>query len=387
MSFGSCQCQCSESGSIVGRDETPSLGPGIGRDLLLRLGPLYFELIWNWLLLGTLIVQTYYYYLSFKRDSKWLKALVYTILLLDLVQAGTSAHTSFHTFVLYYGDPRIVMLPNKTIIGLPLFGGLVGGIVQLFYAWRIWALTRWAYKSVWLMGYVGVVVCTSLVSTVCAVTFAFIYLKIGSQAGVFATDGVRLFATWYAAGFAVDVLIAIAMVLIVTNAKTNTTFRKTNNLLTKILIRVVATGVMNALSNGLGVVFLYAWPLLGLAEVPAYLGGKLYSNMMLVSLNSRYTDAEAAYAQGGVTTTGFFSSVPVNGSHSAPLQFAPNFKVGEGTTVTLTGRTGTGPGFESGIRTGIERKSTSLQLDGEDIELREFEAREQVIDTPGSAGR
>jgi len=382
------------NGRIVSRDETPGLGPGTGRDLLLQLGPIYFALIWNWMLLGTLIVQTYYYHLSFKRDSKWLKGLVYTILVFDLAQAGLSAHTSFYTFVLYYGNPLILQTPNPTILGLPLFGGLVGGAVQLFYAWRIWTLARWAYKSYWLRGYVGVVVCTSLVSTISAITFAFIFLKIQTQAGLYATVAVRLYATWYAAGFAVDVLIALAMVIIVTNAKTNNSFRKTNDLLTKVLIRIVATGVVNAVANGLGVVFINVWPAYDLSEVPAYIGGKLYSNMMLVSLNSRYTDAETTYAQGGVSvsvsTTDISSSAPTNSQPGRPgpgtgklakLQFTPNYKLrgagGLGATSTQTSTSGirTGFGTDYMMWNEDEIKNPSLQPGGEDIQLQEFERK------------
>jgi len=323
--------------TIVARDDIPGLGPGIGKDLLLQLGPLFFALIWNWMLLGTSIVQTYYYYLSYKRDSIWLKSFVYSILVLDLTQTALSTHTSFHTFVLYYGNPLALQMPTRTIIGLPLFGGLVGGCVQLFYAWRIWTLARWAYRSVWLMVFVGVVICTSLVSTVCGVTGAFIYLKVDTQAGIYATDLTKLFATWYSAGFAVDVLIAVAMVFIVTNAKTNTTFKRTNDILTNILLRAVATGIVNAIINGLGVLFLYAWPLYDLSEFPTFVGGKLYANTLLVTLNSRYTDSES-YTHAPPSTTNNSSpgrtgpNIIADGKQLESIKFAPGFRSGDSTT-------------------------------------------------------
>src|ERR1700754_4700142 len=49
---------------------------------------------------------------------------VYFVVILDLIQTGLSTHSSYHTFVLYYGNPLVLQIPAKTIIGLSLFGGL-----------------------------------------------------------------------------------------------------------------------------------------------------------------------------------------------------------------------------------------------------------------------
>jgi len=313
--------------TIAGRDESPTLGPGIGTDLLLQLGPIFFSLVFNWCLLGTLIVQTYNYYLSFKQDSKWLKALVYIVFIFDLLQTALSTHSSFHTLVLFYGKPLVLQMPALTIIGTPLFGGLVGGCVQLFYAWRIWTLAKWPYKGIWLKVFIGIIVCTSVVATICAFTGSFIYLKIDTQAGIYATDLSKLFATWFSAGFAVDVLIAIAMFFIISNAKTNTSFKKTSDILSKVLIRTVATGAINAFVNCFGIVFLYAWPTFDLSEVAPYIGGKLYSNTLLMTLNARRTDSESL--SNGPTSTSELStamSTDRTPGQLESLKFAPNLK-------------------------------------------------------------
>jgi len=78
---------------------------------------------------------------------------------------------------------------------------------------------------------------------------------------------------------------------LLTNARTNTSFRKTNDLVTKILIRAIATGAVNAVVNGLEVLFILHWPENDLSEVPSYLGGKLYSNAFMSTLNARATDS------------------------------------------------------------------------------------------------
>jgi len=186
-----------------------------------------------------------------------------------------------------------------------------------------------------------------------------------TQSEVFATALEKVLSTWFAAGFAVDALIAIAMIFIVTNAKTNATFRRTNDILTKVLIRAVATGLINAIINGLGLLFLYAWPTFDLAEIPPYTGGKLYSNALLVTLNARYTDAEVHYAPN--STTNLSSSAPRNvmPGNLESLKFAPNMKLKQQAEQGKTS-TGVSRGNESEMMTGsldtIARSTDNIQM-------------------------
>jgi len=140
---------------------------------------------------------------------------------------------------------------------------------------------------------VTVIVLTTVLATITSVTASFLYLAIDSQHGIYITDLVTLFTIWVSAAFAVDTIVAIAMWTLLTNAKTNTTFRQTNDLVTKILIRAIATGALNAVVNGLEVLFLLHWPTNDLSEIPSYLGGKLYSNAFMSTLNARKTDTDS----------------------------------------------------------------------------------------------
>ena len=107
---------------------------------------------------------------------------VYAVLLMDITQSALSTHSTFHTFVLYYGNPQVLQTPAKTVTGLSLFGGLgerhcthfpivqslrgggcaVGGAVQFFYAWRIWTLGRYAVNKIILSILVTVIVLVRL---------------------------------------------------------------------------------------------------------------------------------------------------------------------------------------------------------------------------------
>jgi len=315
-------------GSLIKRDDIPGLGPGVGRYLLLELGPVFFALAFNYFLLGALLVQTYNYYQHFKRDSKWLKIFVYSVVVMDLLQTALSSHATFHTFVLYYGTPAVTQMPAKTIMSLFLFGGLVGGCVQLFYAWRIWTLAK-SFKSIWFIAYVVVVVCTATLSTVCAVTAAALDVIVDDQADLYGAIISKLLAIWFAASFAVDALIAIAMVFIVSSAKTNTSFKRTQDILGKILLRAVATGLATAALNCLEIPLFFVWPNTDLGELPVYIGGKVYSNTLLVTLNARYTDSEAYSSHGPMFTSNFNSSGPQVGGNKTmdSMKFTPPIKL------------------------------------------------------------
>lgn len=335
--------------------------PSVGRSVLLSLGPIYFSIVWNWTLLGMLVVQIYYYYLSFKSDQKWLKSLVATVLIFELIQTGMATHSSFTKLVLFFGN----LGPSPiTLLGLPLFDGLVGGMTQGFYAWRIWTLGRWAVNRSFLAVFVFLVCCVSLLGTICAVTGAFVYIKIDSRPGLYISILETMFTTWYSASIAADTLIAFAMVILISNAKTNTTFRKTNDFLSKILVLTVASGLVNAIVNALGIILFLTLRSNNVSEVPSYIIGKIYSNSLLVALNARRStssDSDAYTPPITSGSSGLTSSTPATpGGRSkklTTLTFSPNFKVKQASDTSY----GTGT-MEVGVASGGSNERIDIQM-------------------------
>ncbi|KAK1232743.1 hypothetical protein PQX77_004141 [Marasmius sp. AFHP31] len=58
--------------------------------------------LFNFALMGVLSVQIYVYYLSFKKDPVYIKLLVYTVLLVDLLETGFATHYGCR----WLGKPR-----------------------------------------------------------------------------------------------------------------------------------------------------------------------------------------------------------------------------------------------------------------------------------------
>jgi len=271
---------------LTSRDS--QLGPGSGSDLLLSIAPIMFGLIWNWFLMGTLMVQVYYYHLTFSRDPKILKALVYIVFLCDLAQTGLTTHTAYYTFVEHYTNAGVLNDPARTIIAQPLFDGIIGALVQGFYAWRIWQLGKNHTSKVALFIILGAIIAVASLQTVSAMTFAFSYVTLQQHPiDIFNAKINKCVEIWLASGMTVDTIIAFTMSYLVLKARGTTPCQQSVSILTKILVRIVATGVLTAFCAMIGLIAFVRFLKTDLYETPGYILGKLFSNALLVNLNVR----------------------------------------------------------------------------------------------------
>ncbi|KAJ6604365.1 hypothetical protein DFH09DRAFT_307289 [Mycena vulgaris] len=75
-------------------------------------GPMLVGTQVNWALLGTLALQVYKFHICFPRETAAIKALVYTIFLLECVQTGITSHFAYSILITRWGDPSVfVKLP------------------------------------------------------------------------------------------------------------------------------------------------------------------------------------------------------------------------------------------------------------------------------------
>ncbi|KAH9837894.1 uncharacterized protein C8Q71DRAFT_567574 [Rhodofomes roseus] len=97
----------------------------------------------NWMLQGVLTVQVYFYYLQFPQDPLRLKVLVYGLFISEWVQWGLVTEDAFITFV---SNASSGIVEYYTVVNewfsLPIMCAIVSVVVQCFFAWRIWGLSR-----------------------------------------------------------------------------------------------------------------------------------------------------------------------------------------------------------------------------------------------------
>jgi hypothetical protein len=233
----------------------------------------------HWGLYGILLTQVYIYYLSFPRDPKVAKAFVYITFLIETVQTIIITKTAWHVFAVGYGNYQMYDAVEMGWFNIPLIGGLVAFIAQIFYAYRIRLLSR------------------SFIMPAVITFFALLQLSgalasatILDRAVYFSRLSVREYAItagiWNASSALCDVIIACCMVYYLSRSRSKQ-ISSTQILLRRLITVVIETGVVTAtiviLNLILSMLPNHIMYYMATSEIIA----KVYSNSMLVLLNSR----------------------------------------------------------------------------------------------------
>ncbi|PBK82335.1 hypothetical protein ARMGADRAFT_734995 [Armillaria gallica] len=242
-------------------------------------GPVIVGAILNWGLLGTLSVQLYLYYLAFPNDRRFIKYLVYGIYGIEFVQTMLVSHDVFVAFGYGFSDMDALTANNLSWFTVPIMSAVVAGVGQVFYAYRIFILSKSRIIPIFI-------ICISLINSVASI-FTGIYVF---QADIIAKTNTRKMhvaaGIWCGGSALCDILIAICMTYYLMRSTTN--FRRTRMLVTKIIRLTIETGSVTAIAALLNAVLLIVTPhqtsymTLGLV-IP-----KLYANTVYMVLNSRF---------------------------------------------------------------------------------------------------
>jgi len=267
----------------------------LGQQFILYNGPLFIGSILNWGLLGILVLQVYIYSRAGYRDNKWIRALVGTIFVLDILQTIFATHCVWNILILGWGDPTVFAHPPWTSATFPIMSGLIGSLVQTFFAWRIWVLqkTRLAMCTAILIVLIALMQCIS--GIVFSIRTLFIdILNINSlRSGVI---------VWLVGALACDVIIVVAMLIILYDARRPPIFERTLDLIDKLTIRTVHSGAVTAVAATVELVLFLVAPENFMHDTPVLFLGKLYSNILMANLNGRLKNDSTYASSAGLNT-------------------------------------------------------------------------------------
>ncbi|PBK66282.1 hypothetical protein ARMSODRAFT_960226 [Armillaria solidipes] len=243
-------------------------------------GPIIVGALLNWGLFGTLSVQLFdLYYLAFPNDRRFTKYLVYGIYVIEFVQTVLIAHDVFATFGYGFGDMDALTAKHLYWFTVPIMGTVAAGIGQVFYAYRIFILSKSRIISIFI-------VCISLTNYVASM-FTGVY---SFQAGIITrlTSRKLHIAVGISCGASAlcDILIAICMTYYLMRSTTD--FRRTRILITKIIRLTIETGSVTAVVALLSVVLFIVFPNQTFYMTPTLIMPKLYANAVYMVLNSRF---------------------------------------------------------------------------------------------------
>ncbi|KAI0762270.1 hypothetical protein C8Q74DRAFT_139542 [Fomes fomentarius] len=300
--------------------------PEVPQATLLIVGPVLYGCMTSWLIFGISIVQLYIYYISFPNDRVWMKALVYWVFFLDIFLSVVAGAMGWHILGAGWGRATNLIQPGWTFSAIGAGDGIIATTVQLFYAWRIWVLTKWRI----LPGIISVIALAQLCATL---SIAAGIANLQDVAGLLPFFPRTII--WLAGGATADILIAVAMVYLLTTAKKNSHALKSSDRAINRLIRLsVETGSISAACAIIELGF-FLGPTTENTNLHLFFAlilGKVYSNTMMTSLNSR-VGTQQTISRG---TSDIASGVSASGTHN----FTTNHNFRSGTTSVRTNNPG-----------------------------------------------
>ncbi|KAK6972147.1 hypothetical protein R3P38DRAFT_3136221 [Favolaschia claudopus] len=252
--------------------------------------PLLLGTLLDFLLCGTLLVQTYAYYTSFPKDPLISKFSVCFVLVSAVVYACLNASDVVFWFATSFGNPLHFTQRRFSKFYIPILTVVVATLVQACFCVRITVIR----KAAWPISLViAVISLAQLVAGVTSGTLAFIednQPDSSSLPGTVAPNlhqhvRVILIPIWIVGGATADILIAITMTVLLSNATVN---ESTQSLANNIIRLVLETNSCTAAAAIIGVVLYFALPPTNLyLYVPTLALLGLYANTLLVTLNNR----------------------------------------------------------------------------------------------------
>ncbi|THU85857.1 hypothetical protein K435DRAFT_684756, partial [Dendrothele bispora CBS 962.96] len=188
------------------------------------------------------------YYMSFPRDKLWIKAAVYTLFALDLVQTVAATNSSWSFLITGWGRPEHLRITEWGFAFGPFFCGISSAGVQLFFAWRVRSLASRSSERKVFLPVVVVIVCASFAQSI---------------ASVVASARVELYSSikskvWLVGSAVTDVIIAISMIYLLNRmrqAPLTNNIRQTDHLLSRLIRNSIETGSITAGAAILDVIF------------------------------------------------------------------------------------------------------------------------------------
>ncbi|KAJ7606675.1 hypothetical protein FB45DRAFT_1068349 [Roridomyces roridus] len=249
----------------------------MGSQLDTTYGALLIGVLFATFFQGILSLQAYVYHVNYPDDIWQLKTLVAVVWSLDAAHLVLIAQACYHYLVRSFGETSKLVISTPELDLHLIFVGLATLACQGFFLHRIWVCSRRNH------------ILTCLLSAGCLVVFV---LDVIISAQIITHDSVSYFTVLrseviavFSIGAGVDLAIAIVLVLYLQQGKTD--FHRTNSVLVRVVYFTVATGLATSiLAIGCLVAYLVA-PNTFIFIAMHFSLGRLYTNALLATLNSR----------------------------------------------------------------------------------------------------
>ncbi|KAK0241104.1 hypothetical protein EDD85DRAFT_948200 [Armillaria nabsnona] len=248
-------------------------------------GPEIVAHLLHWGLFGTLSVQLYLYYLAFPKDRQFIKYLVYGVYIVEFVQTILVSHDTFAMFGYGFGDLDALTEVHFNWLIVPIMSAVTASVGHVFYAYRIVILSKSRIVPIF-------VICVSLTSSVAAIITGVYSFQAGNITKFNTRKMSIAIGIWCGGSALCDIVIAICMTYYASSFSlslmhSNTSFRQTRIIVTKLIRLTIETGSATAVVALLSLVLFFVFPGETFYATPALIMPKLYANTVYMVLNSR----------------------------------------------------------------------------------------------------
>lgn len=252
-------------------------------NITLSFGPMLIGTFVNMILYGILIMQTYHYYLTYKKDPAWIKALVYYLFIVESLNTAFNMQIMYQPLIQHFGEAEATKFFPMLFAAEPIVIVAISTPIQFFFAWRVRLLT----KSNWL----GLLICFfAIVSLAGGIWTTILIVKVKVFARKIELHWSAL--VWFLAACVADILITVVLVITLTKRKTG--FSGTDDAIQKIIRMTVQTGAITAFFAVGDVVFFMTMGQTALNFLWDLALTKLYANCLLSTLNARASSKESS---------------------------------------------------------------------------------------------
>ncbi|KAJ6594862.1 hypothetical protein B0H19DRAFT_1247495 [Mycena capillaripes] len=260
-------------------------------DIAIITGPMLLGHLFNYALLGCVAIQVYVYALAFPHDKIVIKALVYSVFFVDLLQTGFATHYAWYVLAGGWGNPLALFSTPWTLATLAPLTALVSFLVQSFYLWRIWVIGRGQKRYIPILAIIGLAAAASCI----AGWYAGIRLPMGGSGPLAQFNlkrSIKTFdldpavTTWLAGAMACDVMITITLVVQLAVHR-NEALVATRRIVHRAMRMAIETGAITSVAVTIELALILNASTTSWYFMLGLLITKIYSNSLLASLNAR----------------------------------------------------------------------------------------------------
>ncbi|KAJ7845076.1 hypothetical protein B0H13DRAFT_2676044 [Mycena leptocephala] len=248
--------------------------PGIN----LILGPVIIGIIINTFIFGVVFTQAVTYYTSarHKKDSWAIKGLVSWALLLDTFHSCAVMSVLWAYCITHFGDVNYLRTTPWAYPTTPIFSASASVPIQIFLAFRVKRLSNsWPIFCV--------LSTLSIASGIMAFISAIRAVQVSNIKDFAAL--IPVVDAWLALSVLCD--LSLTTLLFVFLRRSRTGFAKTDNLITRLIIQSIETASFSTLNSIMDLITFTVLQNTNFHFIFALLSGRMYTNTLLATLNSR----------------------------------------------------------------------------------------------------